>query len=232
MSYEKIKSIYKVKLILVLFIIVQMSFTANGKDLKEEKLKKDRSHSESNSVFDQNQLKTYSLVLENEDWKFLQENVIKEEYVPAELFVDGEKIGTVGIRYKGSTFTLEGCAGLREGERCSKISMKIRFNKYDKSLRYHGLKRLNFNSMMYDPSALRERLAYSIFRDMDVITSRACHARLEINGEYRGLFSLVEQIDDVFIKRNFADKKDGSLIKEKWPVTDDIIYYQKAVKKR
>lgn len=218
MCNEKIIKYLKVKILLTILIIIQLPSTLLSNNV------------ESNPVFDQSKLRTYSLTVLPDDWQYLQNNIIKEEYVPAELSVDGEYIGTVGIRYKGSTFTLEGCAGLREGEHCSKISMKIKFNKYDKNLRFHGLKRLNFNSMMWDPSALRERISYSVFTDMGVITSRACHAKLKINGKYHGLYSLVEQIDDGFINRNFKECNDGFLVKEKWPVTNDTSYYQKGVK--
>ncbi len=182
------------------------------------------------SVFDQEILRTYNLTVAYEDLDSLQANMIEEEYVPAKLSVDGDTIGTVGIRYKGSRFTLEGCSGVREGEMCHKISMKLKFNKYDKELRFYGLKRLNFNSMHYDVTALHERLAYTVFADMGVPTSRATHARLVINGEYKGLFSLVEQIDGSFVKRQFPDNSDGHLYKERWPATDDSAYYTRGLR--
>lgn len=186
--------------------------------------------SESAPVFDQTVLRTYALSIDEKEWTYLQNNVIKEKYVPALLTVDGDTVGTVGIRFKGSTFTLEGCTGVRDGVVCDKISMKIRFDKFDKELRFHGLRRLNFNSMMYDATALHERLAYRIFAEMGVITSRAAHAKLVINGEYKGLFSLVEQIDDVFVKNRFPENDEGNLFKERWPVTADSAYYRSGLK--
>lgn len=213
----------------VLLYILCAVFTPYS-SVKEKEVTGTISKDESSIVFDQEKLRTYTLTVEEKDWQWLEENVIKEEYIPAVLDVDGKVVGKVGLRYKGSRFTLEGCVGMRGGERCSKISMKIKFNKYDKNLRYYGLKRLNFGSMMYDPSALRERLSYSIYREMNVITARAAHARLVINGKYKGLFSLVEQIDGAFIKKKFPEKRGGKLYKEVWPLTDNTTYYAKGLK--
>jgi len=52
---------------------------------------------------------------------------------------------------------------------------------------------------------------------MGVPAPRAVHAKLMINGEYSGLYSLVEQIDGRFVKYNFDDD-DGNLYKEVWPL--------------
>ena len=50
--------------------------------------------------------------------------------------------------------------------------------RYDSNKRFYGLKKLNFNSSVWDDSLLRERLGYGMFRDMNVHASRAGHALL------------------------------------------------------
>jgi hypothetical protein len=68
---------------------------------------------------------------------------------------------------------------------------------------------------------LRERLAYRVFREMGVAAPRSAHARLVINGEALGVFSLVEDVDGRFTDSHFAGG-DGNLYKEQWPDTDDV----------
>jgi spore coat protein CotH len=71
--------------------------------------------------------------------------------------------------------------------------------------------------MNLDDSQMRDRLGYHLFREMGVHAPRCVHARLVINGEYSGLYALVEQIDGRFSRYNFDDGK-GNMYKEIWPL--------------
>ena len=44
------------------------------------------------------------------------------------------------------------------------------------------------------------------FREMGVMAPRSVHARLNINGEFSGVYALTEQIDSQFVEYNFQDK--------------------------
>jgi spore coat protein H len=171
-------------------------------------------------VFDEAHVRTYELELSAAEWTALQEHALDEQYKPATLRVDGTVVGEVGLRFKGSSGTLGRCA--RRGRLlCPKLSMKLKFDEYEPTRRFHGLKRLNFHSMLSDASHLHERLSYRLFREMGVVAPRAGHARLSVNGESWGLFSLVEDIDGRFTHHHF-DGGDGNLYKEQWPNTDDV----------
>ncbi len=176
---------------------------------------------ESAWVFDESALRTYTLTLDPAVWDNLQATAQDEVYAPAELQVDGEQLPQVGLRFKGAVGTLEACFDDTGALVCSKLSMKIKFDEYDPEQRLHGLKRLNFNSMRTDRSEMHERLAYRLFREMGVPAPRANHARLIVNGEYRGVFSLVEEIDGRFTSSRFAPGN-GNLYKAQWPNTDNL----------
>jgi hypothetical protein len=60
--------------------------------------------------------------------------------------------------------------------------MKVSFDWQNPDGRFYGLRKLQFHAMNRDPSMLKERLGYSIFRDFGVAAPRAAHARLLING--------------------------------------------------
>jgi hypothetical protein len=100
---------------------------------------------------------------------------------------------------------------------CQRFSMKLDFNEYDESARLDGLKKLNLHAMSADPSKMRERLGYSLYRSMDLLAPRAVHARVYINGEYHGLFAAVEEVDGRFTTNRFPASGDGNLYKEIWP---------------
>jgi spore coat protein H len=169
-------------------------------------------------VFEDEQIHSYELTLSAEEWADLKAHAIEEQYKPATLRVAGELVGEVGLRFKGSSGTLRRCVGGDGSLKCSKLSMKLKFDEYEPTRRFFGLKRLNFNSMFSDASQLHERLAYRLFREMGVVAPRAVHARLVVNGESLGLFSLVEAIDGRFTDDHFKGG-DGNLYKEQWPDT-------------
>jgi hypothetical protein len=65
-------------------------------------------------------------------------------------------------------------------------------------------------------STLKERLAYQLFREMGVETSRVTHARLTVNNTFWGVYALVEDIDGRFTADRWPDTPDGNLYKEWW----------------
>jgi len=171
-------------------------------------------------VFDETELRSYELTLAPEDWEVLQQNARDEQYAEADLRIGEIRVARVGLRFKGSVGTLAACFADDGRPLCSKLSMKLKFDEYLPEQRFFGLKRLNFNSMVLDPSLLHERLAYRLFRELGVVAPRAVHARLSVNGESLGVFSLVEAVDGRFTDEHFTGG-DGNLYKEAWPDTDD-----------
>ncbi len=94
--------------------------------------------------------------------------------------------------------------------------MKVDFTYYQDDYKFYKLNKLQFNSMNHDHSQMHERLGYYLFKQMGVPAPRCVHARLIINGEYSGLYALVEQVDEQFAVHNFTDGG-GNVYKEVWP---------------
>jgi hypothetical protein len=186
-------------------------------------------------VFDEGQILDYYLTISDEAYETLMDfstllvdpyTVNKDRYVEAALQVEDKAFPAIGLRIKGN-YSIWGCVDYATGERvepffgdidvCQRFSLKLDFNRYDDSLRLDGLKKLNLHAMAADPSKLRERLGYSLFREMKIVAPRAVHARVYINGEYHGLFAAVEQIDGRFTANRFLKDGDGNLYKQVWP---------------
>ncbi len=78
---------------------------------------------------------------------------------------------------------------------------------------------------------MRDRLGYHLFREMNVPAPRSVHARIVVNGQYTGLYAMVEQIDGRFTRQNFVNGK-GNLYKEQWPLDDQGKPFSEAVYKK
>lgn len=122
-------------------------------------------------------------------------------YVPATFRHGDLVLHDVGVRLKGS-FTFRRIDG--------KPSFKIKFDKYVKGQRFHGLRRMTLHNSIADFSFMAERLSYSVFRNAGMPAPRVNNAEIHVNGELYGLYVNVEAIDKVFLKRWF-DSNDGNL---------------------
>ncbi|MBN2193764.1 MAG: CotH kinase family protein [Polyangiaceae bacterium] len=193
------------------------------------------------AVFDEDEVKSYYLTFSDEEYERLMDlstlltnpwAVNEDRYVEASLRVGEVELPSIGVRFKGN-YSIWGCVDYTTKERvvrvepfyrdidvCQRFSLKLDFDRYVDRFRLDGLKKLNLHAMAADPSKMRERLGYSLFRDMDITAPRAVHARVYINGEYQGLFAAVEQIDGRFTANRFPGAGDGNLYRDLWPTAD------------
>jgi hypothetical protein len=100
-----------------------------------------------------------------------------------------------------------------------KPSWKINFKAEDGEDRIRGMSRINLKAMYNDPSQMREALAWYLFEQAGIPSSRHTFAKLGINDIYMGLFSIIEQVDKQFLKEHFGKNDEGNLYKAYW---DDI----------
>jgi spore coat protein CotH len=177
----------------------------------------------SDYVFDQAQVKTYNLIIRNDDLYRLDSDPAKEKYVKAALVFEGDTISPIGVRYKGTIGQYVGCVSGTDWQHpsgyktCTKLSMQFKINWEDRKEKFYDLNKLQFHSQNYDKSQLRERLGYWLFREMGVPAPRCVNARLLINGKLSGLYGLVEEIDNRFAEYAYAKGK-GNIYKEIWPI--------------
>jgi spore coat protein H len=160
---------------------------------------------------------TFDFALPPAAWEALKANARAEQYVEAQACFEGQAIGLVGLRFKGSYGSLYNCFDANGVNTCRKLGMKVKFDKYVKGQHFFGVKRLNFHSYHYDDSYLKERLAYELYGAMDIVVPRATWALLRVNGEPQGLFGMVEDLDGNFTKDRWPNYGDANLYKEVWP---------------
>ena len=177
----------------------------------------------SDSLFRQNNLPILEIDLPKGALDYINSDPTSEIYVEGSLTYNGETISPIGIRYKGSVGAFVGgvsgedWANPSGRKTATKLSMKFKIDWKGYHSTFYDLKTLQLHSMNLDNSQMHDRLGYWLFRQMGVPAPRCVHTKLYINGEYNGLFSLVEQIDEQFADYHFSDGS-GNLYKEVWPI--------------
>ncbi len=127
-----------------------------------------------------------------------------KQYMMASVEIDGTVIDSVGVREKGY-YSNWGSEGLKE-------PLKIDLNEYVSGTKYDGLKKLNLSNGFGDPSIMRDALAYKFMRDAGVAAPRTSYAKVYLNDTYWGLYIVVEQVDDRFLK-NWYENDNGNIFK-------------------
>ncbi|HEX2959544.1 MAG TPA: CotH kinase family protein [Chitinispirillaceae bacterium] len=173
-------------------------------------------------VFDPTKIHSYNFTVAPSDSVFMERNALKEQYVPADFAFNDSVIGKVGLRFKGSQYYLlkqcfDSTGRLTDSSECLKVSLKVKFDKFNDSLRFYSLKRLNLHGMSDVSSKMSEMISYRIFREMGVYASKTAYIKVFINGTFWGVFLAVEELDGRFTKSRWPEAGDGNLYKELWP---------------
>ena len=155
-------------------------------------------------LFDSGKVHTIDITMK--DWSDLIANATAEEYRECEMTIDGENLGTVGIRAKGNT-SLSSVATLGS----ERYSFKVEFSHYAKGKTYHGLDKLSLNNLIQDATMMKDYLAYTLMGKMGVPSSLCSYVQINVNGEPWGLYLAVEGVEDGFMERNGMTK--GELYK-------------------
>jgi len=144
-------------------------------------------------LFDSRVLHRIELQVSERDWDTLRERYTSNTYYPATFLWQGQTVRNVGIRSRGS--------GTRSGV---KPGLLIDFDRYVSDQRFLGLKALVLDNHLQDPSGMREAVTMALLEKLGLPAPRAAHAELHINGQFFGVYAIVENIDSVSTARMFS----------------------------
>lgn len=160
---------------------------------------------ETGNLFDQSILHEVQISMSADDWAQLRATYLENTNYNATVTIDGQRMENSSIRSRGS--------GTRNGV---KPGLRVDFQRRDRGQRFRGFKVLVLDNMYNDASFLREQLSFAVFEQMNILVPRESYARLTVNGEYWGLYAIVEPIDDVFVS-NHVDGGGGNLFEYNVP---------------
>lgn len=155
-------------------------------------------------LFNDRVLHTLSLTVHTRDWDLLRTNYTVNDYYPADVTWNGVRVRNVGIRSRGY------------GSRTPvKPGLNLDFDRYTTNGQFLGLRSLVLDNLFTDASMIRERVAMSFMRRLGIPAPRESFAKVFVNGEYMGLYAMVEVVDPVFVQRTLGDGA-GALFEYRW----------------
>jgi hypothetical protein len=152
------------------------------------------------AVFDPLTLRTFNLTIDPADWETIRFDVSNEIEVPAQFWADDESPLVVSVRRKSSR-------ALPSEANPIKIGLKIDINELVSGQLWHGLAKLSLENAgdipaLYEGMAwqLHQRTAAAGFYGPEAYPALANWVRVNINGEYAGVYTSVEQRDTQFLR--------------------------------
>jgi hypothetical protein len=166
------------------------------------------------ALFDDSVVQEIRLVVNSTDWQTLKDHYLENTYYPADLRWGVQTVRNVGIRQRGT------------GSRSPvKPGLFVDFERYTDGQRFLGLKGLVLRNNTQDASNLHERVGMLMFRRMGVAAPRQVHTTLYVNNEYVGLYTVVEYIDEMFLKRSLGEDQ-GYLFSYDYPVEAQPYHFE------
>ena len=149
------------------------------------------------------------------DFEQIFKNYTENRYISVTIACNGVKNNNARMRIRGDT-----------SREFPKKSFKI---KLDSEPLILGTNVLNLNAEYKDPSYIHQYMASRLMNEAGLYCFKSEHIRLFINNQYKGLYLLIENVDDEFMEKRGLDKKanlykaakDGSCLS----FYDDVNYH-------
>ena len=161
-------------------------------------------------VFDSTQVQDIYLQMNARDLIDLREHWDSNTFYPADFTYRDVRVRNIGVRSRGW--------GSRNG---IKLGLRIDFNHYVSGQRFADTAAIVLDNLWQDPSMVREAVAMSFIARMGEAASRESFARVFINGDFQGVYAVVEEPNTGYLKRRFG-KDTGALFEYHWVRTYDF----------
>lgn len=185
-----------------------------------------------NEYFLAESLQTVSIEIEENNLNFLLQNAADEPYVMTTSVTIGDTtLGYCGLRTKGN-YTLAHAYTDNKGS--DRFSFTVNFGKYVKKADYgstqnfYGCEKISFNNFFFDKSMMKEFFALKLMSEMGLPTPQYGLAKLYINGEYYGVYFMVESLDTSILEQYYGVKENDLSSYLCKPTGTNLLYSQIA----
>lgn len=143
---------------------------------------------------------------ENFQLNLTNPDLYPEIYYKCNVIWDGILLNDCGFREKGNASNSITTFG-------KKKPLKISFSEFINQ-ELDGLKKINLNNFTNDPSLLHDVICFKTLRDLGIVAPRTAFTKVFVNGEYIGLYLVIENVDKTFLKFAYGSaSNDGNLYK-------------------
>ncbi len=170
--------------------------------------------SSQNTLFDDTRLSSIYITIPADSLAVIYDSVLSDHYFLARFIFDDkvkkDTLENIGFRLRGNTSRYS-----------KKKSFKISFNEYVSGRKYQGVKKINLNGEHNDPTMIREKLFYNIWKKAGMVERRTSFVKLFINQSYYGLYTNLEEMEKEWLSLVYPQNV-GNLYKCAYPA--DLVF--------
>ena len=170
-------------------------------------------------LFDDGPPQTYSIEISDSEWQAMDaefHNLTALEsgqdftvYHPIVMHYGSETVSDAAIKLHGQSSWLQTVMF----DANPKMQFDISFSQYNSNGSFHGVSKIVFDMPRGDLTFMHDRLAHRWMRQVGLLAGCSTSARLDINGNYYGLYVLEENINGHVVSEFFPQNPDGDLWK-------------------
>ncbi|NLY46917.1 MAG: hypothetical protein GX053_13160 [Tissierella sp.] len=140
------------------------------------------------------------IIADEAQWQEMLDDAINEQYVMADVIVNGTKFQSVGIRPKGNSSLTQVASSDSD-----RYSFRLQFDEYIKGQTCFGLESFVVNNMIGDNTYMKEYVSYDLMKEICVDAPHFGFADIKVNDENWGLYLAVELYNESYEQRVFND---------------------------
>lgn len=139
------------------------------------------------------------IIADEADWQEMLDNAASEQYIMADVIVNGTKFQNVGVRPKGNSSLSQVASSDSD-----RYSFRLQFDEYIKDQTCFGLESFVVNNMLGDNTYMKEYVSYELMQEIGVEAPYFGYADMKVNGENWGLYLAVELYNESYEARTFG----------------------------
>ena len=136
------------------------------------------------------------ILADEADWQEMLDSASSEQFIMADVIVNGTKFQSVGIRPKGNSSLIQ--VANSDSDR---YSFRLQFDEYVKGQTCFGLQSFVINNMLGDNTYMKEYVSYELMKEIGVDSPYFGFADVQLNGEAWGFYLAVELYNDSYEER-------------------------------
>ena len=140
------------------------------------------------------------IIADEADWQEMLDNATSEQYIMADVVVNGTKFQNVGVRPKGNSSLSQVASSDSD-----RYSFRLQFDEYIKGQTCFGFESFVVNNMTGDSTYMKEYVSYELMQEIGVEAPYFGYADIKVNGESWGLYLAVELYNESYEQRVFGD---------------------------
>jgi len=140
------------------------------------------------------------IIADEDDWQQMLDSATSEQFIMADVIVNGTKFRNVGIRPKGNSSLAQVASSNSD-----RYSFRLQFDEYIDGQTCFGLESFVLNNMLGDNTYMKEYVSYDMMHEIGVDAPYFGFADIKVNGKDSGLYLAVELYNDSYEQRVFGD---------------------------